>query len=222
MSRYGLLGVLCTTLLLSPLVAQEKVPDKANAYYHYSLGHLYAELASAYGNRGEYLNQAIDHLRLAMKADPSARFLSEELSDLYIQGGRLKEGVLDAEDTLRQNPNDVNARRVLGRIYMRLIGDTQQGRINEDMCVHLRADPDAGESAQIVPGGKFRQRREQTFRPHERVLLRRGRRRTKRRMRPGKRRQPVAGTIDQHGLDCRGSDIDADQCRRHPPAPKCP
>lgn len=113
--------------------AKEKAPDRGAAYYHYSLSHLYTELAGAYNNRSEYLNQAIDNLRLAMKADPSARFLADELSDLYIQGGRLKEGVTEAEAALRENPDDLNARRLLGRIYMRLIGDPQQGRVNDSM-----------------------------------------------------------------------------------------
>ncbi|MEP7363521.1 MAG: tetratricopeptide repeat protein [Acidobacteriota bacterium] len=112
---------------------KDKAPDHGSAYYHYSLSHLYTELAGAYNNRSEYLNQAIDNLRLAMKADPSARFLAEELSDLYIQGGRLKEGVTEAEAALRENPEDLNARRLLGRIYMRLIGDPQQGRVNDSM-----------------------------------------------------------------------------------------
>ncbi|MBN8731912.1 MAG: tetratricopeptide repeat protein [Acidobacteria bacterium] len=113
--------------------AKEQTLDRGAAYYHYSLSHLYTELAGAYNNRSEYLNQAIDNLRLAMKADPSARFLADELSDLYIQGGRLKEGVTEAEAALRENPDDLNARRLLGRIYMRLIGDPQQGRVNDSM-----------------------------------------------------------------------------------------
>lgn len=106
-------------------------PDKAAAYYHYSLGHLYAELAASYNNRGDYFNKAIENYRLAMKFDPSASFLSEELSDLYIQSGRLREAVTDAEDILKQNPNDLNARRLLARIYARLIGDSQQNRLDE-------------------------------------------------------------------------------------------
>jgi tetratricopeptide (TPR) repeat protein len=98
-------------------------PDKATAYYEYSLGHLYAELAAAYGNRGEYFSKAADAYRAALKADPSATFIAEELSDLYIQSGRLREAVLDAEDALKQNPNDLNSRRLLARIYTHLIGD---------------------------------------------------------------------------------------------------
>jgi tetratricopeptide (TPR) repeat protein len=101
-------------------------PDKAAAYYQYSLGHLYAEMAAAYGNRGEYFSKAADAYRAALKADPSATFISEELSDLYIQSGRLREAVLDAEDALKQNPNDLNSRRLLARIYTHLIGDQNQ------------------------------------------------------------------------------------------------
>jgi tetratricopeptide (TPR) repeat protein len=111
----------------------EKKTDKAAAYYHYSLGHLYGELAAQYNNRGEYLNKAIDNFRQAMKADPEASFIAEELSDLYIQSGRLREAVTDAEEAIKQNPNDLNSRRILARIYTRLIGDSQQGKINEEM-----------------------------------------------------------------------------------------
>src|ERR1700735_1050243 len=107
--------------------------DKAAAYYNYSLGHLYSELAAAYGNRGEYFSKAADAYRAALKADPSATFIAEELSDLYIQSGRLREAVLDAEDALNQNTNDLNSRRLLARIYTHLIGDSQTNQIDPDM-----------------------------------------------------------------------------------------
>jgi hypothetical protein len=64
--------------------------EKATAYYDYSLGHLYSELAAAYGNRGDYFNKAVESYRAALKADPSATFIAEELSDLYIQSGRAR------------------------------------------------------------------------------------------------------------------------------------
>ena len=68
-----------------------------------------------------------------MKADPNACFLAEELSDLYFQSGRLREAVQEAEEAIKQNPNDVNARRILGRMYTRMIGDAQQGKVNQEM-----------------------------------------------------------------------------------------
>ena len=52
--------------------------DRGSAYYHYTLAHMYAELAGAYGNRGDYVNQAIDNYKQAIKADPSAPMLSSK------------------------------------------------------------------------------------------------------------------------------------------------
>ncbi len=113
--------------------AAAKKSDKAAAYYHYALGHMYAELAASYGNRGEYFNKAIDNYRAAVKADPDATFLTEELSDLYIQAGRLRDAVNETEEVLKQNPNDLNARRMLARIYTRMIGDSQGGKVDQSM-----------------------------------------------------------------------------------------
>ena len=107
--------------------------DKASAYYNFAMGHLYAELAGVYGNRSEYVSKAIEHYKQALKLDPGASFLFEELTDLYIQSGRLKEAVTEAEDILKRDPGNLDARRLLGRIYTRMIGDTQAGRINEEM-----------------------------------------------------------------------------------------
>jgi tetratricopeptide (TPR) repeat protein len=107
--------------------------DKAAAYYNFSMGHLYAELAGVYGNRSEYVAKAIDYYKQALKLDPGASFLFEELTDLYIQSGRLKDAVTEAEDILKREPNNLDAHRILGRIYTRMIGDSQQGKINEEM-----------------------------------------------------------------------------------------
>ncbi|MEQ1885294.1 MAG: tetratricopeptide repeat protein [Bryobacteraceae bacterium] len=105
--------------------------DHASSYYHYTVAHMYAELASAFRNRTDYLNQAVDHYKEAIKADPTASMLSEELSDLYVQSGRLREAQADAEETLKKNPNDLNAHRLLARIFTRLVGDG--GRVDEAM-----------------------------------------------------------------------------------------
>lgn len=97
------------------------------------MGHLYAELAGVYGYRSEYVSKAIDFYKQALKLDPGASFLFEELTDLYIQSGRLKDAVTEAEDILKREPNNLDARRILGRIYYRMIGEGQQGKINEEM-----------------------------------------------------------------------------------------
>ena len=58
-----------------PQTSKETNSPKAAAYYHYSLGHLYEELAGSSGNRTEYVNKAIENYRLSVKEDPSASFL---------------------------------------------------------------------------------------------------------------------------------------------------
>ncbi len=106
---------------------------KAPAYYHYSMAHIYSELAEAWGNKGDYAAKAVEHYKLAIKADPDAGFLTEELSDLYIRTGQIRAAADEAEEALRQNPDNLSARRILGRIYTRMIGDAQQNKINEKM-----------------------------------------------------------------------------------------
>jgi tetratricopeptide (TPR) repeat protein len=111
--------------------ASDQKVDHATSYYYYTLAHMYAELAEASGNR-DYVNKAIDDYKAAIKADPLSPVLSQELSDLYLQTGRLREAESDAEDTLKRNPNDLNALRLLARIYTGQIGGPQN-RIDEAM-----------------------------------------------------------------------------------------
>jgi tetratricopeptide (TPR) repeat protein len=118
--------------------AQEAAPkpaktDKGSAYFNYSMAHIFADLAASSGNKSEYLNPAIDYYKNAIKADPSAGFMSTELSDLYVQAGLGNRAVTESEAALKVNPNDLSARRILGRIYARLIGDPQANRVREDM-----------------------------------------------------------------------------------------
>lgn len=135
-----IVALLCASLLPWVLALGQKTPpapapgdSRAAAYYNFAMGHLYAELAATNGYRGEYVNRAIEHYKQALKADPGASLLIEELTDLYMQAGRLRDAVLEAEEILKQNPDNLDARRMLGRIYARLMGETQRGRINEDM-----------------------------------------------------------------------------------------
>lgn len=114
--------------------AAEKKIERAEAYYNFAMGHLYAEMAGAYGGRNsDYLNKAISHYKAAIKADPTAIFLSEELSDIYMQAGKTREAVLEAEEAIKNNPEDLSSRRILGRIYTRMIGDPQNKSVNEEM-----------------------------------------------------------------------------------------
>lgn len=117
-----------------PPVTKQPPSLKAAAYYHFSLGHLYEDLAASSGNRADYANKAIENFRLAMKEDPNASFLVQDIAELYRMSGRLREAVEEAQTALKSNPDDLNARRVLARIYTQQIGDAQTNRIDENMA----------------------------------------------------------------------------------------
>ena len=107
---------------------------KASAYYHFALGHLYEELAGAYNNRTDYINTAIDNYRQAIKDDPQASFLVQDIAELYRLSGRIREAVEEAQGALKSNPDDLNARRVLAQIYTQGIGDAQSNHVDESMA----------------------------------------------------------------------------------------
>lgn len=107
--------------------------DHASAYYNFAMGHLYAEMAGSYGNRGEYVNKAIEFYRQAIKTDPKATYIEEELTDFYVQTGQLEKALQEAQGMLKLDANNANAHKILARIYSRQIGDPDQGKVDQTM-----------------------------------------------------------------------------------------
>lgn len=109
---------------------QSPSDNQAGAYYNFAMGRLYAEMAGSQG-RNDYVSKAIQHYQEALKADPGSSLIFEELTDLYIQTNRLRDAVSQAEDLLKRNPENLDARRMLGRVYTRMAGENQSGRVDE-------------------------------------------------------------------------------------------
>jgi tetratricopeptide (TPR) repeat protein len=101
-------------------------PNRADAYYHFALGHMYEEMMAMYG-RSDYATKAIEEYRQAIQADPSSDFLNAQLAELYARTGRIRDAVLEAQDILKRDPNNILAHKLLGRVYLRSLGDTQAG-----------------------------------------------------------------------------------------------
>lgn len=101
--------------------AQRKI-DKAAAYYHYTLAHMYEEMVTAYG-RSDLAMKATEEYRLAIEADPSSEFLTSSLAELYVKTGRIADAVKEAQDIIKRDPNNLEAHKLLGRIYLRSLGD---------------------------------------------------------------------------------------------------
>jgi tetratricopeptide (TPR) repeat protein len=129
-----LVGLGCVSFAQTPKTTPSTAPaDKSGAYYNFAMGRLYAELAGSDNGRSDYVTKSIQHYQEALKDDPTSDIVLEELTDVYIQTGRLRDAVQQAQDLLTQNPDNLGAHRMLGRIYTRMLGDAQQGRVNQDM-----------------------------------------------------------------------------------------
>jgi tetratricopeptide (TPR) repeat protein len=109
-----------------------KTPDRAAAYYHFTLAHMYEEQVATYG-RSELANKAIEEYRAAIDADPTSAYLTSDLAELYAKTGRIRDAVVEAQDIIKKNPNNLEARRLLGRIYLRSLGDMQAGSGSESV-----------------------------------------------------------------------------------------
>ena len=140
-------SIYCTLILLLtvPAVSAEQTPaadskatsaprklDKAAAYYHYTLAHMYEEQVAVYG-RSELANKAIEEYRLAIDADPTSEYLTSALAELYAKTGRIRDAVLEAQDILKRDPNNLEAHKLLGRIYLRSLGDVQNGQGSQNV-----------------------------------------------------------------------------------------
>src|SRR5260370_4927904 len=74
---------------------------------------------------------------------------------MYWKAQRIKEAVAEAQEILKRNPDDVQSRRLLGRIYLRSLGDLSSGsgqsetvsRAIEQYREINRLDPSDAESA---------------------------------------------------------------------------
>jgi tetratricopeptide (TPR) repeat protein len=120
------------TAVASQPAAKGKAPDRAAAYYHFALAHMYEEQVATYG-RSELANKAIEEYRAAIDADPTSAYLTSGLAELYAKTGRIRDAVVEAQDIIKKNPNNLEARRLLGRIYLRSLGDMQAGNGSESV-----------------------------------------------------------------------------------------
>jgi tetratricopeptide (TPR) repeat protein len=99
-------------------------PNRAQAYYHLALASTYENEAVTEG-RTDLVTQAIEEYKLALDADPASSQLNNALADLYFRAGRISEAESVAHQLLKRAPEDLDAHKLLGRIYLRQLSEKQ-------------------------------------------------------------------------------------------------
>src|SRR3989442_9421263 len=81
----------------------------------------------------DWANKAIEEYRQAIDADPTSEYLTAGLAELYAKTGRIRDAVMEAQDILKRDPNNLEAHKLLGRIYLRSLGDIQSANGSQNV-----------------------------------------------------------------------------------------
>ena len=102
-------------------IASEPAPDRAAAYFHAALADADEDMATTYG-RQEFHSRAIEEYKSALRADPNSPLLAISLAEAQLSAGHKAEGIRAAKELLNRDPNNLEAHKLLGRIYLRELG----------------------------------------------------------------------------------------------------
>ncbi len=127
---------------------------RADAYFNFTMGHIYEQ---QYENtsKAEFATQAIEFYKKAYALDPKSPVIGERLAEMYWKAQRVHDAVAEAQEILKRDPDDVQTRRLLARIYIRSLGDLNAsggqseiaGRAIDQYKEIYRLDPSDTESA---------------------------------------------------------------------------
>jgi tetratricopeptide (TPR) repeat protein len=127
---------------------------RAEAYYLFTMGHIFEQQYEATSN-AEYATKSIEAYKKAYALDPKSQVIGERLAEMYWKAQRIHDAVSEAQEILKRDPDNVQSRRLLGRIYLRSLGDvsasngqseTVSRAIEQYREIH-RLDPSDTESA---------------------------------------------------------------------------
>jgi tetratricopeptide (TPR) repeat protein len=106
----------------APTPALTQLERQSGAYYHFTMGKVFEEYFEATG-RADYATQAIDAYKKAYELDPRSAVIGERLAEMYAKSQRIRDAVTEAQEILRRDPENLGARRLLARIYLRTLGN---------------------------------------------------------------------------------------------------
>jgi tetratricopeptide (TPR) repeat protein len=118
-------GAAASQSSLAPMMATES--KRAQAYYHLGQASVYEDDATSEGRTDE-VNKAIEEYKMALNDDPDSAELNDGLADLYFRiPGHEHDAEMAARAEIKRDPNDIDAHRLLGRIYLRELGQGENG-----------------------------------------------------------------------------------------------
>src|SRR3990172_5771484 len=90
--------------------AQTQTNARAQAYYHFSKARLLDD-------QGQSV-QAIEEFKKALELDPNNSLIYSQMAESYLRNNRVREAVDAAEKAVKADPDNIDAHRLLGTIYV--------------------------------------------------------------------------------------------------------
>ncbi|MGC2331909.1 MAG: tetratricopeptide repeat protein [Candidatus Acidiferrales bacterium] len=103
---------------------------RADGYYYFTLGHL-RELQYEATTSEDMAEQSIAAYKKALELDPDSTVVKERLAEIYAESRHTRDAVIEAQDVLKADPNNVDAHRLLARIYVQALGDMGAGDVQQ-------------------------------------------------------------------------------------------
>ena len=104
---------------------------RGDVYYYFTMGHL-QEQQYEISNSPDVAAQSIESYKKALELQPDSSVVMERLAEIYAKSQRIREAIAEAQLALKADPDDVNAHRLLARIYVRNLGDMAGGPTQEE------------------------------------------------------------------------------------------
>jgi tetratricopeptide (TPR) repeat protein len=117
----------------SPAAAGTQSPDasQGDVYYYFTMGHL-QEQQYEVSNSADAASASIDSYKKALELQPNSPVIMERLAEIYAKSQRIREAVAEAQLALKSDADNVDAHRLLARIYVRNLGDMSGGPAQEE------------------------------------------------------------------------------------------
>ncbi len=102
----------------------------ADAYYYFTMGHL-QEQQYELTTSADIASQSIESYKKALELAPGSAVILERLAEIYAKSQHIRDAVVQAQEALKIDPDNVDAHRLLARIYVRTLGDMSAGEVQQ-------------------------------------------------------------------------------------------
>jgi len=137
----------------APKAATEQ--NHANAFYYFTLGHVEEQEFDLTGDSSQ-ATASIESYKKALEIEPDSAVILERLAEIDAKSQHIRDAVSEAQQALQLDPDNVDAHRLLARIYVQVMGDVSAGEVQpenlakaiEQFEAILKIDPDDSYSAE--------------------------------------------------------------------------